>query len=140
MNTVANTKSEQVKTAGKTTIDDGVVSKIVGIAAREVPGVHALGGGAARAIGTFRNALNQTDLGQGVKVEVGETQVAADLVIVTEYPVDLQRVANDVRRSVTEAITALVGLEVAEVNVRVDDVFIPGDADEEENEDNKRVQ
>ncbi|MEW1960782.1 Asp23/Gls24 family envelope stress response protein, partial [Kineococcus sp. NPDC059986] len=34
---------------GSTTIADTVVSKIAGIAARDISGVHALGGGAARA-------------------------------------------------------------------------------------------
>ncbi|MEW1957808.1 Asp23/Gls24 family envelope stress response protein, partial [Kineococcus sp. NPDC059986] len=34
---------------GATTIADTVVSKIAGIAARDISGVHALGGGAARA-------------------------------------------------------------------------------------------
>ena len=38
-------------TQGRTTIADTVVSKIAGIATREVTGVHSLGGGAARAVG-----------------------------------------------------------------------------------------
>jgi uncharacterized alkaline shock family protein YloU len=110
---------------GKTTIAVGVVQKVAGIAARDVAGVHDLGGGAARAIGAIRNAINAQDRGQGVTVEVGETQVAADITIVAEYPVDLQRVADDVRRSVSEAIANVVGMEVTEVNVTVSDVFIP---------------
>jgi uncharacterized alkaline shock family protein YloU len=117
--------------AGKNTIVDGVVSKVAGIAAREVPGVHDLGNGAARAIGAIRNAINQQDRGQGVSVEVGEKQVAADIVIVAEYPVELQKVADDVRKAVTQAITQVVGMEVAEVNVTISDVHIPSDdADE----------
>jgi uncharacterized alkaline shock family protein YloU len=71
---------------GRTTIDDGVAAKIVGIAAREVTGVHALGGGAARVVDSIRDALNSTDLTQGVSVEVGEKQVAVDVTIVAEYP------------------------------------------------------
>ena len=64
-------------TGGKNTIAEGVVSKVAGIAAREVRGVHDLGNGAARAIGAIRNVINQQDRGQGVSVEVGEKQVAA---------------------------------------------------------------
>lgn len=130
---------QQTKNLGKTVIDDAVVAKIAGIAAREVPGVHALGGGAARAIGTLRNALNQADYGQGVHVEVGERQVAADLIIVAEYPASLQDIANNVRQSVYKAITDLVGMEVTEVNVRVDDVHIPSEDDDDDKEDDTRV-
>ncbi len=119
---------------GKTVIDDTVVSKVAGIAAREVNGVHSLGGGAARAIGALRDAIGQRDHGQGVKVEVGEKQVAADIVIVAEYPVSLQQVADGVRSSVARALEQIVGMEVAEVNVTVQDVFIPGDDDNENDE------
>jgi hypothetical protein len=45
---------------GKTTIADGVVSKVAGIAAREVAGVFALGGGGARALGALRGAVART--------------------------------------------------------------------------------
>ncbi|MBD8703865.1 MULTISPECIES: Asp23/Gls24 family envelope stress response protein [Frigoribacterium] len=124
--------------AGKNTIVDGVVSKVAGIAAREVPGVHDLGNGAARAIGAIRNVVNQQDRGQGVSVEVGEKQVAADIVIVAEYPVELQKVADDVRKAVTDAITQVVGMEVAEVNVTVSDVHIP--SDDNDDADESRVQ
>lgn len=121
------TAAVTITSTGKNTIADGVVQKVAGIAAREVAGVHDLGGGAARAIGAIRNAINAQDRGQGVSVEVGEKQVAADIVIVAEYPVDLQRVADDVRRSVTEAISTVVGMDVTEVNVTVSDVYIPSD-------------
>lgn len=124
---------------GKTVIDDTVVSKVAGIAAREVNGVHSLGGGAARAIGALRDAIGQRDFGQGVKVEVGEKQVAADIVIVAEYPVSLQQVADGVRSSVARALEQIVGMEVAEVNVTVQDVFIPGDDDDNDNDEKKEA-
>lgn len=130
--------------AGKTTIEDGVVAKIAGIAAREVAGVYALGGGAARAIGAIRDALNSTDLSQGVSVEVGDTQVAVDLTIVAEYPVSLQKVADDVRSAVYGAMEKLVGMEVTEVNVTINDVHIPSedndDADAKGDGQGARVQ
>ncbi|KZE89128.1 Asp23/Gls24 family envelope stress response protein [Microbacterium sp. TNHR37B] len=127
--TATTSVTETVTGGGKTVIVDPVIAKIAGIAASSVPGVHALGGGAARVIGSIREAVGAKDLGQGVHVEVGETQVAADITIVAEYPEQLQRVASDVRAAVADAITQLAGMEVAEINVTVVDVHIPGDDD-----------
>ena len=126
--------------AGKTTIEDGVVAKIAGIAAREVSGVYALGGGAARALGAIRDALNNTDLSQGIGVEVGERQVAVDVTIVAEYPVSLQKVADDVRTAVYRAMEELVGMEVTEVNVTVNDVHVASDDDDADDAERARVQ
>jgi len=123
-----------VASAGRTTIAESVVAKVAGIAAREVPGVHALGGGGARALGVIRDVVNAPDLTQGVKVEVGETQVAADITIVVDYPAPIQEVAENVRTAVAGAITHLIGLQVVEVNVEVNDVHLPedgGDTDAE---------
>lgn len=132
-------RTQGVSAPGRTTIEDSVVAKIAGIAAREVAGVFALGGGAARMVGAIRDALNTTDLAQGVSVEVGETQVAVDVTIVAEYPVSLQKVADDVRSAIHRAMVELVGMEVAEVNVTVNDVHIPSD-DEDEGTQEARVQ
>jgi len=119
------TVTTQVTTHGRTIIDDTVVAKVAGIAARDVPGVFALGGNAARAFGAIRDAIGSSALGQGVRVEVGETQVAVDLTIVVDYPIPMMDVASAVRAAVTSAVTELVGLEVTEVNIAINDVNIP---------------
>ena len=121
-------------TLGTTKVDNAVVAKIAGIAAREVPGVHDLGGGAARALGALRNRVGQQDHAQGISVEVGETQVAADVSLTADYPVPLQQVADGVRAAVIDAVENLVGLQVTEVNVTITDVVIPGvdDADDDQ--------
>lgn len=117
---------------GKTIIVDSVVAKVAGMAAREVPGVHELGGGAARVLGSIREAVGAKDLAQGVQVEVGETEVAASLSIVVDYPEPLQDVAEGVRLAVAAAITDLIGMKVARIDVTVVDVFIAGDDDADE--------
>jgi len=117
---------------GSTIIEDAVVAKIAGIAARDVEGVYALGGGAARMVGAIRDALNTSDLAQGIRVEVGETQVAVDVTIVAEYPVSLRKVADGVRSAIHQAMVELVNLEVTEVNVTINDVHIPSDDVESE--------
>ncbi|MFW0111312.1 Asp23/Gls24 family envelope stress response protein [Rothia sp. P5766] len=128
---------------GTTSINDGVVAKIAGIALRDVEGVYDLGGGAARAMGALRSAVGQdNNLKQGISVEVGQTQAAVDLSIIVEYPHPIYDVAENARKAVVEAIQSLAGLEVTEVNIEVLDVHVPGDdqdAEQKNDEQESRV-
>ncbi|WP_448852941.1 Asp23/Gls24 family envelope stress response protein [Corynebacterium frankenforstense] len=120
---------------GRTTIEDVVVGKIAGLAAREVTGVHALGGGGARTVGAIREAFGASEnVQQGVSVEVGETQAAVDLSIVAEYGVAIHELAEAIRRNIIRAIERMTGLEVTEVNVTVTDVHLPNQDDDREDE------
>ncbi|CAN5293276.1 Asp23/Gls24 family envelope stress response protein [soil metagenome] len=127
---------------GKTTIADAVVSKIAGIATREVSGVHALGGGTARAVGAVRERIQgaRTNHAQGISVEVGERQAAVDVSLVAEYGVAITDLAAGIRRNVISAIERMTGLEVAEVNIEITDIHVPSDDQEESQEDTSRVQ
>lgn len=120
---------EPAATRGKTSIADVVVVKIAGMAAREIPGVHDMGGGLSRTIGAVRDRVpgGRPNVGRGVKVEVGERQTAIDLDIVVEYGVPITDVAHDVRENVIQAVERITGLEVVEVNVAVNDVHLPDD-------------
>lgn len=121
-----------VTTQGNTTIADVVVSKIAGLAAREVHGVHDLGGNASRAVGALRDRIPgaSTNYAQGVSVEVGEKQAAVDLDIVAEYGVSISDVASGIRRNVIAALERMTGLEVVEVNITVHDVHVPDEGDD----------
>src|SRR5690348_16370266 len=109
--------SPLVTDQGRTTIADTVVAKIAGIAAREVSGVHALGGGAARAVGAIRERIpgGRTNQSLGVSVEVGERQAAVDLQLVAEYGVSIADLAQGIRRNVISSIERMTSLEVTEV-------------------------
>ncbi|WP_350276336.1 Asp23/Gls24 family envelope stress response protein [Kribbella sp. HUAS MG21] len=119
---------------GRTTIADVVVSKIAGIATREIEGVHALGGGAARAVGMLRERIpgSRTNLSQGVSVEVGEKQAAVDIELVAEYGVSIADLAAAIRGNVIAAVERMTGLEVTEVNITVSDVHLEGDDEDED--------
>ncbi|WP_326798966.1 Asp23/Gls24 family envelope stress response protein [Streptomyces sp. NBC_01808] len=122
---------------GRTTIADGVVEKIAGLAARDVPGVHAMGGGITRTLGTVRDrvpggASSRSSVTRGVKAEVGEVQCALDLDLVVEYGFPIADLASEVRESVIAAVERMTGLDVVEVNIAVDDVKLPEDEDEED--------
>ncbi|MFD6228475.1 Asp23/Gls24 family envelope stress response protein [Streptomyces sp. NPDC060232] len=119
---------------GRTTIADGVVEKIAGLAAREVVGVHALGSGLSRTFGAVRDRVpggGKASVSRGVKAEVGEVQTALDLEIVVDYGVSIRDVARAVRENVVSAVERMTGLEVVEVNIAVSDVKLPDEPDEE---------
>jgi uncharacterized alkaline shock family protein YloU len=119
---------------GTTTIQDGVVAKVVGIAAQEIEGVR-MGGGASQAVGTIVSALpgvSGSSESQGVSVEVGEVEAAADLTMRVEYGRTIHRVAEEVRRHVIRRVENLVGLHVTEVNIMVSDVFFPQEEEDQQ--------
>lgn len=130
---MATSETRRLQTSrGSTTIADGVVLKIAGLAAREVQGVHAMGGGAARAVGGVAQKVGLGDeRTQGVSVEVGETEAAVDIVVVVEYGESIPRVAGAVRENVIKRIENLTGLSVTEVNITVTDLYFAGDSDDD---------
>ena len=113
---------------GSTTIADAVVTKIASIAAREVGGVHDLGGGTARTIGGITRSVGIGDERmQGVAVEGGEREAAVDLTVVVEYGESIPQIANGLRENITRRIEGMTGLTVTEVNIAVNDLYFPGD-------------
>lgn len=114
---------------GNTSIADTVVQKIAGLAAREVPGVHAMGNAARRAFDQIAERIpgSQTNASGGVSVEKGEKQTAIDVTIVVEYGASIVDVSTNIRRNIISAVERATGLEVIEVNINVSDVHFPTD-------------
>jgi uncharacterized alkaline shock family protein YloU len=119
---------------GTTVIADGVVAKIAGLAAREIPGVYNMGKGMGRTVGALRarvpGTTDQASPTQGVSVEVGERQAAIDLDVVTHYGQSIVEVTEAIRRNVIDRVEGMTGLEVTEVNIAVDDLYIEGEPEE----------
>ena len=116
---------------GTTSIDDVVVSKIAGIAAREVSGVAALGGGGARMMGSIRESFGASeDVRQGVSVEVANGVAAIEIAIIAEYGVAIHELAEAIRRNIMNAVERMTGLSIERVDVVVHDVKLPKDEDE----------
>jgi len=115
---------------GQISVAEGVVQKIAGKACREIGGVHAMGTGGTRMFGSLRERIpgsSGPNFSQGVGVEVGETEAAVDLDIVVEYGVSIAELGRSIQRNVKQAVERMTGLRVVEVNVAVDDVYLPGD-------------
>ena len=112
---------------GVTTIDENVVAKIAGMAAREVPGVYDMGNAVRRAFSAVTDRIPnaQTNVAGGISVQKGETQAAVEVTVVVEYGVSIVEVSNAIRRNIIEQIEGTTGLEVVEVNINVTDVHLP---------------
>jgi uncharacterized alkaline shock family protein YloU len=111
---------------GRTTIANEVVEKIAGIAARQVPGVHDLGGDAARLFSAVRERLRlgEESDGQGVSVKLEGKQAEITVVIVIEFGFQVFSVTEKVREKVISSVENLLGLDVTAVDITVDDVHV----------------
>ncbi|WP_435879694.1 Asp23/Gls24 family envelope stress response protein [Streptomyces flaveolus] len=70
------------------------------MAAREVPGIHTLGGGLARTMGPVRERVpggRAASITCGVKAEAGEQQAVVDLSVVVEHGVAITDIVAEVR-------------------------------------------
>ena len=127
-----NTRQEQAERSsplsserGATTISDVVVSKVAGIAALEVEGIE-MGGATARTVGGFLDSWTGSGGRQarGVSVQVGEQEAAIELSMAVEYPKSIPQISEAVRNNVINRVESLVGLNVVEVNITVNDVLL----------------
>ena len=112
---------------GVTTLDDTVVAKLAGMAAREVPGVYDMGNAARRAFSSVTERIPnaQTNVTGGISVEKGDTQAAIDVTVVIEYGASVVAVGDAIRRNIIDQVEGATGLQVIEVNVNVVDVHLP---------------
>jgi uncharacterized alkaline shock family protein YloU len=120
---------------GQISVAEGVVQKIAGKACRELGGVHAMGTSGNRAFGAIRERIPGStgpNFAQGVGVEVGETEAAIDLDIVVEYGASIAELGRSIQRNVKQAVERMTGLRVVEVNIAVDDVYLPSDDDDQD--------
>jgi uncharacterized alkaline shock family protein YloU len=110
---------------GTTTIANEVVEKIAGIAAREVPGVHDLGGDVARVFAAVKERIGLGEADEdnrGVKVRLDGPNAILNITLVIEFGFVVHSVTEKVRARVISSVENLLGLEVTEVNIVVDDV------------------
>ena len=114
---------------GTTTIQDAVVTSIVGVAAREVDGAHLSHGGTrlpgdtSPTVGEFLGSVTGGQgRSRGISVDVGERQAAVDLTMNVTYGMPIHEVTETVRQNVIRRVESLTGLQVTEVNITVNDV------------------
>jgi uncharacterized alkaline shock family protein YloU len=105
---------------GKVTIAPDVLVTIARLATLSVPGVCRMAPHWAAWIKGATGAASE-----GTRLLVEDGVVFADLYIVVDGSVSMLDVGSAVQASVSRAIRDMVGMEVGEVNVHIEDVEFP---------------
>ena len=93
------------------------------MATREVPHVLGMKGNLMHFV---QEQLGAENLTKGVTVEVtDDNRVVVNISVIIEYGAYAPAIFDDVKARVTERLAAMTGLEVAGVNLRIEDVITP---------------
>lgn len=115
------TVSEDSNTLGEIRINHSVVANIVRLAALEVTGVVAVGGGFVDGIADIFKSKKGDE--RGVRVdedEVGDYQI--EVRVILRFGVQLATVATDIQQRIAEQVENMTSKNVARVNVVIDGV------------------
>lgn len=101
---------------GKIKIADDVIAMIAGLAATEVPGVSGTAGNVGN---DLLKKVGVQNLAKGVKVEITDKDVKANVAIIIEYGYNIPTISAKVQDKVKQAVESMTGLNVTDVNVKV---------------------
>ncbi|MDP4611133.1 MAG: Asp23/Gls24 family envelope stress response protein [Opitutales bacterium] len=115
------TLSEDSNSLGEIRINHSVVANIVRLAALEVTGVVAVGGGFVDGIADIFKSKKGDE--RGVRVdedEVGDYKI--EIRVILRFGVELAVVATDIQQRISEQVEKMTSKNVARVNVVIDGV------------------
>ena len=102
------------------TYSNGVIEKIVAMATREVPHVLGMKGNLMHFV---QETLGAENLTKGVSVEVtDDNRVIVNISVIIEYGCYAPAIFEDVKERVVERLGTMTGLDVAGINLRIEDV------------------
>lgn len=104
---------------GKTTIAPDVLITIARLSALSVPGVSRM---AQVAGGVNRLFKRDTHWRNGVRIEVDDNVVIADLYLILKKDVNIREVSRNVQGQVTRALQEMVGMDVSKVEIHIEDI------------------
>jgi uncharacterized alkaline shock family protein YloU len=109
-------------TQGKTTVSPEVLTTISRLAALEVSGVSRLAPVAGGVNRLFRRGT-----GDGVRIEAKDNIVSMEMYLVLKQDVNIREVSRNVQNNVARAVQEMVGMEVGEINIHIEDIDYDGD-------------
>ena len=118
-----NAGDDEGESEDSLTYSNGVIEKIVAMATREVPHVLGMKGNLMHFVQEQFGAESMT---KGVSVEVtDDNRVVVNISVIVEYGAYIPDIFEDVKERVTERMNAMTGLEIAGINLRIEDVLTP---------------
>lgn len=102
-------------------IADEVVAIIAGLAATEVDGVASMAGNITNEL---VSKLGMKNLSKGVKVQVEDGVVLVNLALNIDYGYSVPKTCQKVQEKVKASIENMTGLQVSDVNVRINSVSL----------------
>ena len=124
---LSTAEDEDLESEDSLTFSNGVIEKIVALAMREVPDVVGMKGSWFNRV---QETFGTTDSTKGVSVEVTpESSVKVNVSVFIKYGAYAPQVFEDVKHAVVKQVTGMTGLEVAGVNLRIEDVLTPEEYD-----------
>jgi uncharacterized alkaline shock family protein YloU len=102
---------------GKTTVSPDVLVTIARLSALSVPGVsrmaHVPGG---------VNRLFKRGIGDGVRIEVEDNIVVANLYLILKENVNIREVSRNVQHQVARALQEMVGMDIGGIDIHIEDI------------------
>ena len=108
---------QSTRPPGKTTVAPEVLVEIARMATLKVDGVSAMA-----PVSGGVNRLFRRGIVDGVRINISEDIVHVDLYIILKNDVNVRDVSRTVQKEVTRAITEMVGMNVAEVNINIENI------------------
>ena len=109
--------SSSERPPGKTTVSPDVLISIAKLSALGVAGVSRMAPIAGGVNRLFRKGANE-----GVRIEVEDDTVFADIYLVLKQDVNIREVSRNVQNKVVRAIQEMVGMDVGHIDIHIEDI------------------
>ncbi len=110
---------------GTTTIAPEVLLTIAQLTTLNVEGVSRL----SHVQTPVNQLLKRTQKREGVLIEVVDDVVYADIYVILKNDVNVRDVSHNIQHEVSRAISEMVGMTVGRVNIHIEDIDYPPEAE-----------
>jgi uncharacterized alkaline shock family protein YloU len=108
---------------GKTTVAPDVLINIARLSALSVTGVSRMAD-----VSGGVNRLFKRGIQNGVRIEVEDNVIDADLYIILKPDVNIREVSRNVQQQVARAIQEMIGMEISSIDIHIENIDFDGEA------------